>query len=248
MPGSYLRRGDRHGLDIVAVEVLLEVEVRQGLTLADGEELLERGIGLDVVLVLEALLLNIVVHRLRDLRAREKRLLGLAEEGKELLRDLRGALEDRGDTGLDLLTLDRRRAALALAGILDLTVDTFIELLDLGEHRRDRLLERVEVERHRLEVLIERRRRAGRRGNGRRLNRRRRDNNRGRRGGGRSGLLGSLLGRLSDSWRSRNRRGRRSDLLLRNDLLHSGRLGDGGVHYTGGRGTIGRHFTRVLLT
>ena len=230
-----LRRRDGR-LHVVAVEVLLEVEVREGLTLTDGEELLERGIGLDVVLVLEALLLHVAVDRLRDLRARHERRNGLAKEEAELIRDLRGALEDGGDTGLDLLTLDGRRAALALAGILDLAVDTLVELLDLGEHRRDRLLKRVEVERHRLEVLIERRRGASGRGDRRRLNGRRGDDNgRGRRGGGRR-LLGGLLGRLSDR-RRRGNNGRRNggNLLLRNDLLgRGGGLGGGGRHYTGG--------------
>lgn len=232
MPFTFLRDRRDGRLDVVAVEVLLEVEVREGLTLANREELLERGIGLDVVLVLEALLLHVAVDRLRDLRARHERRNGLAKEEAELIRNLRGALEDRGDTGLDLLTLRRRRTALALAGILNLAVDTLVELLDLGEHRRDRLLERVEVERHRLEVLIERRRGAGRGRNRRRLNRRRGNNNRGRRGNRR--LLGGLLGDLDD--RRHNRRGNGDGgggLLLSNNLLGNG-LGGGGGHYTGG--------------
>ena len=244
MPSAYLRRRDGR-LDVVAVKILLEVEIRERLTLADREELLERGIGRDGVLVLEALLLHVAVDRLRDLRARHERRRRLAEEEAQLVRDLRGALEDREGAGLGLLTLRKRRTALALASILDLAVDTLVELLDLGEHRRDRLLERVEVERHRLEVLIERRRGAGRGGNGRRLNGRRGDDNgRGRRGRRRR-LLGRLLGRLGHRGRRRNN-GRRNggNLLLRNNLLRGGGLGGGGVHYTGSRGTVRRHFTR----
>ncbi len=199
------------------------------------------------MLVLEALLLHVAVDRLRDLRARHQRRRRLAKEEAELVRDLRGALEDREDTGLGLLTLNGRRAALALTGILDLTVDTLVELLDLGEHRRDRLLERVEVERDRLEVLIERGRGAGRGGNGRRLNGRRGDDNwRGNRGR-RSSLLGSLLGRLGDRRRNNGRRNG-GNLLLRNDLLGGGGLGGGGGHYTGSRGTVRRHFYAVLMT
>ena len=218
----------------MVVEVLLEVEVRERRAVLDGEELLERRIRLDVVLVLEVVLLDVVVNRLRHLRARHERVLGLAEEEAKLLRDLRRALEDRENTGLDLRTLDRRRPPLALAGILDLAVDTLVELLDLREHGRDRLLERVEVERDRLEVLIERRRRASRRGNGRRLNGRRGDNDRRRNGRGHR-LLGNLLGRLSNRGRGRRRNGRRNrrSLLLRN-LLRGNGLGGRGRHYTGG--------------
>ena len=76
------------------VEVTLQVEVRQLLALRDAEELLERGIRLDVVLVLEVLLLDVVVDRLRDLRAAHQGALALAEEVAELLRDLRRALKD----------------------------------------------------------------------------------------------------------------------------------------------------------
>ena len=118
----------------MAVEVAREVEIRERLTLADEEKLLERGIRLDVVLVLEVVLLDVVVDRLRDLRAREERVLGLAEEREELLRDLRGALEDAERTRLGIRALLNLRAALALARILDLAVDTLVELLHLREH------------------------------------------------------------------------------------------------------------------
>jgi len=212
----------------VAVEVLLEVEVREGLAISDREELLERRIGRDRVLVLEVLLLDVHVDRLRDLRARHERALGLREEGAELVRHLDGALEDRGNAGLGLLALNGRRAALALAGILDLAVDTLVELLDLREHGRDRLLERREVARHRLEVLVERRRGRHRRG-GNDLNGRRGDNDR------RSGRLRRLGRRrlLDRGGRSRRDRGRNLLLLRSNYLLRDG-LGGRGTHYTGG--------------
>ena len=80
--------------------------------------------------------------------------------------------------------------------------------------------------------------------NGRRLNRRRRDNNGRRRRGRRRRLLGGLLGRLGDSGWRRNGGSRNRGILLRNDLLGRGGLGGGGVHYTGGGGSNGRHFTR----
>ena len=228
VPLTSLGRSHRR-LDVVVVEVLLEVEVRERRAILNREELLERRIRLDVVLVLEVLLLHVVVDRLRDLRAGEERVLGLAEEREELLRDLRRALEDRENTGLRLRALDRHRTPLALAGILDLAVDTLVELLDLRKHGRDRLLERVEVERHRLEVLIERRRGAGRGGNDRRLNRRRGDNDRrGGRGGNRLLGLHGLLGNRGNGRRNGGGRG-----ILLSNLLRGGGLGGGGVHYTG---------------
>ena len=237
------------GLDVVAVEVALEVEVRQRLTLADREELLERGIRLDVVLVLEALLLHVVVDRLRDLRAGHERAVGLAKELAQLIRDLRGDLEDARLARRRIDALLNLRAALALARILDLAVDTLLKLLHLREHGRNRLTERVEVARNGLEVLIKRRRGDGRRGNRRRLNRRRGNNH--RRRGRRSRLLGGLGLRGSRlNGCNYRRRHRGSDLLsLLCDSLRCG-LGRGrGAHlYTGGGGSIGRHNTQVMLT
>ena len=238
------RRGDR--LDVVAVEVALEVEIRERLTLADRQQLLERRVRLDVVLVLQALLLHVVVHRLRDLRAAHERRRRLAKEEAELVRDLRGALEDAGHARLGVRALLGLNAALALARILDLAVDTLLELLHLREHRGHRLAERVEVARDRLEVLIERRGRAGDNRRRRRLDGGRGNNDRcgdnSRRGGRR--LLGDrLLGRLRHRGRGSHNGGRGSNLLLRN-LLRSGlgRGGGRGVHYTGGGGSTRRHF------
>jgi len=53
----------------VAVEVALEVEVGQRLINTDGKKSTERTIRLDVVLVLEAVSLDILVDGLGDLRA-----------------------------------------------------------------------------------------------------------------------------------------------------------------------------------
>jgi hypothetical protein len=216
----YLRNHNR--LDVVLVEVALEVEVRQLLALRHAEELLERGIRLDVVLVLEALLLDVVVDRLRDLRAGHQRALGLAEEVAELLRDLRGALEDgRGTLDLDtvLINLD---AALALARILDLLVDALLHALDLAHQRRDRLAQRREVARDRLDVLIQRRGR----GRGRRRlrsrcrDRRNHDRDRHRRRRRLDDLLGlhGLRLHLGDRGDNRRRNNNLSNLLL-SDLL-----------------------------
>jgi len=118
----------------VLVEVALEVEVRQALRVRNAEQLLERGIRLDVVLVLEALLLDVGRHRLGDVGAAHLAALGLAEEDTEVIAELGGDLEDaeagrlRGTVLIEL----RRRATLALAGILDLASNTLLKLLELG--------------------------------------------------------------------------------------------------------------------
>ena len=241
----------------MTVEEALEVEVRQLLLDRDGEELAERGIRLDVVLVLQVLLLDIVVHALRDLRAAHERAIRLAEELAQLIRHLHRALEDgRGTLDLDAIDGLDLRAALALARILDLAVHALLELLDLRHHGRSRLAERREVLHHRLEVLIERRRRADNRRSGRLLNRRRGDNNRrgrrsrNRRRGRRRGLLG--LRRLRLNRRGNNGRGRhdnrRGNLLLLRYLLLGNSLGGGGTHRnTCGGGRRRGHFTRYTI-
>jgi len=239
-----LRR--RRRLDVVAVEEALEVEVRQVLRLRDGEQLAERGIGLDVVLLLEVLLLDVVVHALRDLRAAHQRAVGLAEELAELIRHLDGALED-GRGALDLNAIDglNLRAALALARILDLAVHALLELLDLRHRGRRRLAERGEVEHHRLEVLIERRRRA-RNSRSDLLNRRRGDDNRrDNRRDDRRRLLG-LRGLLGNRRRGRRRRGDRlrDNRLLLRYLLNSLRGGGSAHRNTCGGGRSRGHFTR----
>ena len=230
-------------LHVVAVEVLLEVEVRELVALRDSEELLERRVGGNRVLRLEVLLLHVVVDKLRDLRAGEKRAIGLREELAELIRHLDGALEDGGDTGLRLSALLNLDAALALARILDLTVDAAIEALDLAEKRRRRLAERRERGREDLEILLERR--EGRRNLGglRLLYRRRGDDDRGRRGGG-SRLLGLRGLRLGGGRGGRSRHDDGDRLLLSNNLggLRGGLSSR--AHYTGSRGSLGGHFTR----
>ena len=231
-----LRRGLGR-LGVVVVEVALEVEVRELVALRDGKKLLERGIRRDGVLVLEVVLLYVVVDTLRDLRARDKRALRKAEERAELIRDLYGALEDGERTGLVTLgTILDLRAALALAGILDLTVYTLVKALDVGKKGGNRLTNRVEVVRDGLEVLIKRRRRDGGYSGGNRLNGRRRNNNGRNSGGGRGlGGLGNLyrLGSLNNGGNN----GNLNNFLLGGRLACNG-LGRGRTHHTRCGGSI----------
>jgi len=129
----------------VLVEVALEVEVGEALSVSNAEELLERSIRLDVVLVLETLLLDVGRHGLGDIGAAHLAALGLAKEDAEVIAELGGDLEDAEASrlrGTILIELGRG-ATLALAGILDLTGNTLLELLELVVKGGDGLEEAV---------------------------------------------------------------------------------------------------------
>ena len=227
----------------MTVEVTLEVEVGQLLRLRHLQELAERAIRRDVVLVLQVLLLDVVVDLLCDVGAADQGALGVTEEHAELVRHLRGDLEDARATRLGTLLTLGTDATLTLAGILDLAVDTLVQTLDLRDHQAHRLAERREGREDALEVLIERRRRGLSDGRGRRN---RCSDNRGhnRRG---SLLRRRLAARLLGLYRGRGRRrkhlrgsGNRDNnllSLLRNRLL-SNRLSRGGTHHTSSVGRI----------
>ena len=215
----------------MAVQVALKVEVRQGLALANGQQGLQGGIGLDVVLVLQVLLLHVVVHALGHLRAAHQSPVRLTQELAELIRHLGGALKDAQRTGRS--TLGGGCAALALARILQLAVDTLLQLLHLAQHRRHRLAQGVQVASHGLQVLIQ----SGSGASGGGLGSRHHGGGRHhhRRSSRRGGLRGlrSLCGLGGLHNGSSNGRRSGSGRLLRN--LGSGGLGrgGGGVHYTG---------------
>jgi hypothetical protein len=234
----------------VLVEVLLEIEVRELLSLRDLEELAERSVRSDVVLVLEVLFLDVVVELLGHIGARDEGARGVAEEAAELIRNLGGDFED-GGAALDGLTIGIFRASTALTttSILDFTVHALIKALDLGNHGRDGLTEGGERGENGLEVLIESRRRGSRggvRGSGHGGSYRSSDrNNRsGDRGSRSSGLLGGLL-RISSGGYNRGDRGNRSRgsnrsivSLLGNTLGLGGRGSSSGVHHTSTGGRI----------
>jgi len=212
----------------VGVEVALEVEVREVVRIREAEQLLERGIRLDVVLVLQVLLLHVVVDLARHVGAGDQRALRLAEEDAELIRDLRGDLEDGRTTRLGALLALRLDAAAALARILDLAVHALLQLLDLRDHRGDNLAETREATQNDLEVVIQARgRRLGgnlsgsrNRGGDRRSSHDRRSGRGSRRNGG---------------GRSRNYRRRSGRNLLLRNTLSSGRGRAHRYTSTGGR-------------
>ncbi len=228
----------------MSIEVALEVEVGEVVSIREAEELLEGGIRLDVVLVLEGVLLDVLVDLTSHIRAGDEGTLGLTEEGAELISDLGGNLED-GRTTLGALFALSLHAAAALASILDFTVDTLLELLDLSDHGGNSLTESGEATENSLHVLIKSGGRSLRGGSGIRnrggCNRGSGDRSRGGSGGG--DLLGSLLGlsggRGSDNGSNRGRRGGGRGIvgLLGYTLLGRGRGAGGGIHHTitGGR-------------
>ena len=237
----------------MTVEVTLEVEVGELVRLRHLEELAEGGIRRDVVLVLEVLLLHIVVDLLRDVGAADQRARGVTEELVQLIRDLRGDLEDARATRLGTLLALGTDATLAATGILDLAVDTLVQTLDLRDHGADRLAERGERGQNTLEVLIQRRGRGSRlRGRRRRGSRGRASRNRGHRGnrGRHDSRLGRrrLAARLDLLGGRRNDRGRRGNnyrgsnnnnlLNLLLNLLRRGLRNNGGTHHTSSVGRI----------
>jgi len=227
----------------VTVQVALEVEVGQELAVTNGQQLLQGCVGLDVVLVLQVVLLHVVVHALGHLRAAHQGAVGLAQELAQLVSHLGGALEDAQGARLGVRALLHLGAALALAGILDLAVHALLQLLHLVQHCGHGLLQGVQVASHGLQVLIQSG--GGHHGgsHGGHLH-----GGRGHHGGSSSsGLLGLGLGGLCHGG-SHSHGGCGGSSLLLGDLLGcSGSLGGGsGAHlYTGSRGSIGRHFTRI---
>ena len=226
----------------MAVEVALQVEVGQVLVSGHRQQRAQRSIGVDGVLVLQVVSLDVLVDRLGDLRARHQGRRGLAEESQQFRRYLSRALENRGgalDLHAILIELD---AAAALAGILHLAMHTLLQLLVLGEQHRDGLTQCGEVGGHRLEVIIK----GGGRGS---------DGSHGLHGGRGHNYRGGYLGLhgLGLGGRLRLHRGLRGSRHRGGLRLHGGSRyrGNRGIYlllcYTlgglGGGGSNSRHYT-----
>lgn len=142
------RRGGDGGLEVVRLEERLEVEDLELLGLRQAEQLAEGRIGLDDLAGHQLVVASIAAHTRRDLRAGQRRALRQRQERAEGVRDGRRLREDRLLLGLRLAALnDGRAAAAALRGLLQLAGNLLLELLHVGEHRRERRAERV----HRLD-------------------------------------------------------------------------------------------------
>ena len=221
----------------MALEVLLEVEDRQLVRLREAEELAERGIRVDRLLVRQLVVLRVLHDATRDIRAADLRALGETEENAEIGRDLNRLGEDRRRVRL-LLTIRANRARLAAAATLGLLLKAGHLLLHLLHLRRELVegrAEGVELDEESGEVrdygllgigLSDNRDYGGDRG---------RNSDR---GGDRRGRLRVGGGRVLDYWggrrdgdRGSNRRG---GTLLGGSLLGGG--GRGGHLITSARG------------
>jgi len=150
---EHLRRRDSR-LDVVTLEVLLEVEDGKAVSLREAEELAERGIRLDGLLVRKLVVLRILHHTARDIRAADLRARGEAKEYAEILRDLNRLGEDRRGVGL-LLAISTHGARLAAAATLGLLLKASNLLLHLLHLRRELVeagTEGVELDEERGEV------------------------------------------------------------------------------------------------
>ena len=78
----------------MSIKVSLKVEVGEIVSISEAEELLERCIRLDVMLILQILLLHVVVDLTCDIGAGDESSLWLTKEDAELISDLGGDLED----------------------------------------------------------------------------------------------------------------------------------------------------------
>ncbi len=248
-----LRSGDR--LDVVGVQVLLEVEVRQLLALLQGQKAAQLGVRLDVmaVLDLQAVRLDVLADQLGHVGAALLAARGAAQERAQRGGDVGGDLEHAGLA----LARDLGRLAAALVGqLLDLR-SLLLQALGLRDQLAHRLADgeqagsqglRLSLQADLLDLLRGR--------GGSRLRRRGRSGHRrssGRRSSSSSLLLlgsGGLLGRRRSGRRSGRRHGggdRGSSLLslLGNALRGLG--GGGSAHYTSGGGSRRGHFTQGLM-
>ena len=148
-------RRRRRRLEVVRVEVLLEVEVRQLVALLEAEQREQLGVGVDITLVHEVVLLDVARDELRDVRAALERTGGAAEERAELRGDARRHLEEADTRRLALLALNRRLAAAALVGDLLHLGRRLLEALGLADELRQLLAHLDEARRERLDLRLD---------------------------------------------------------------------------------------------
>ena len=101
---SVLGSGGRR-LQVVAVQVTLQVEVRQHVALRHAQKTLQLAVRLDGVLLLQILLLHVGSDGLRDVGAALLGAIAHTQERAQVVRQSRGDLKDRRLPGLHLLTL-----------------------------------------------------------------------------------------------------------------------------------------------
>ena len=194
--------GRNRRLQVVGLQVALEVEDLELILLRQRQELTQRRIRLDDLLVHQLVGLGVAADLRRHLRAGERRALRNAEERAERIRDGRRLREDRLllDDGLTVLGGGGGATAATLGRLLELTGNLLLELLHVRQYGAEHRAEGVDLLHQGVEVLDDVDLLGGCGGNGRGGNGR--GNGRRRRGGddlggggnGRGGNGGSLLG------------------------------------------------------
>jgi len=138
----------------VTLEVLLEVEDSKAIRLREAEELTERCIRLDGLLVRELVVLCILHDATGDIRAADLSASGEAKEDAKLLGDLNRLGEDSGGVGL-LLAIRTDCTGLAAAATLSLLLkagDLLLHLLHLRCELVEAGAESVELDEESSEV------------------------------------------------------------------------------------------------
>ena len=229
----------------MVVQVLLQVEVGQHLTILHAQKALQLGIRGDVVLVLEVVLLHVGGDGLGHVGPRLLGPVGAAQERAQVIGQASGHLKDRELAGLHLLTLHRLLGlAATFVGLLLELGHALLQTLELRDQGTHGLAHGVGLGQHGLHIILH--------GDHSGLSGLHRGSHHGGRGGhGGSGhrgglsLLGRLLGGGGGGGGGHGGRGSHhgGDLLLLGHLL--GLLGGGGgrAHYTRCRGRIHGEYT-----
>jgi hypothetical protein len=137
----------------VATQILLQVQNCQVVSLAQSEQLAQRRISLDGLLLHQVVGLGVGHDTLGDRRAADLRSLGVAQERAQLVRDLDRLGED---AGLGLRTLDLGAGPLAAAiGALGQAGSLLLDGLESRRSRRGRGLQVVQVLLQRRDGLLE---------------------------------------------------------------------------------------------
>ena len=113
-------RSRRRLLEVVHVQVLLEVEVRQLVLLGQAQQLQELRIRVNIVLVLQVVVAHVLGDELRDVRAALQAARGAAHERAQLGRQASGHLEDAHARRLARLALHHLAAAALVGQLLHL--------------------------------------------------------------------------------------------------------------------------------
>jgi hypothetical protein len=137
----------------VATQILLQVQNRQVVSLAQREQLAQRRIGLDGLLLHQVVGLSVGHDTLGDRRAADLSSLGVAQERAQLVRDLDRLGED---AGLGLRTLDLGAGPLTAAiGALGQAGGLLLDGLESRCSRRGCGLQVIQVLLQRRDGLLE---------------------------------------------------------------------------------------------